>query len=124
MGSYIRTPYPELFADLPLDIIIADSHLRTPTKNVARNRRPWARIPTPHQTIEVRYGKKDIAKKDIISFLGEKIGVKPRVFDLPQLPQSPFHGRPRFDGFIPIIRACASTTSMIAARELPTLRSN
>ena len=74
---YLRTPWPELYRDLPnIRCMHTRTILRTQNKNVERNHEWWMRA--GHPNIQVRYGT-----QPIIPSMQQCFGFAPSKFDLP-----------------------------------------
>jgi hypothetical protein len=89
---YLRTPWPELFSDVPrVRFVGYTERLRTQAKNMRRNRRLYY-WPQPHSipTVKARYGISN-PYRGIIPDFEAVFGVafNPNFFDLPNLGQCP-----------------------------------
>lgn len=88
---WLRTPWPELYEDLPVKFAQCDTKLRTQAKNVRRqplNR--WSSPLTGH-TIPIQYGHASLTRGNISQAIERCLPLRnaPYVFDLPDMGKSP-----------------------------------
>lgn len=84
---YLRTPWPQLFSDLPnIRPVNPETDLRTQAKNAARGFE-WHQMP-PGKPLRVKYGS-----YPIFNGLEIRFNVKPVALDLPDFGPSPVSGR-------------------------------
>ncbi len=97
--SYLFTPWPEIYEDLPVQFLNGATTLRTQRKNItAQPPTRWTYLPGRSRAVRVAYGSAEfLAGRTILAAMERAVGVDlgPRpVFDLPDLgPGSPL--RPR-----------------------------
>jgi hypothetical protein len=94
---WLETPWPELYADLPLRFVKGDRPLRTQTLNAARQPPGlWRQPPAGAQEIRLAYGNAELARGSVVQGIESKLplpaGVKP-VWTLPELGASPIDTR-------------------------------
>lgn len=64
---YLETPWPELYADLPVRFVRGDRALRTQRKNIATQRESlWAKPPAGAYELKIGYGHALLARFSII----------------------------------------------------------
>lgn len=83
---WLRTPWPELFEDLPVRFAQAGTGLRTQAKNIARQDQSRWETPPHCEEIRVWYGHSTIIAPGSITKALERflpLGPAPYVFDLP-----------------------------------------
>lgn len=82
---WLETPWPELYADLPIHCVRVETQLRTQAKNVAR-RTEWAVPPRELKPRQITYSGADGSQ---LEGLCAALGVKADrlTFDLPPLPE-------------------------------------
>lgn len=90
---WLRTPWPELFEDVPhVRFVLYSEHLRTQAKNLVRNRhkRGWHRHTSGMRVIRTCYGISN-PYQGILPDMATVFGVPfdPRLFDLPVSGPSP-----------------------------------
>lgn len=88
-GACIITTWPELYADLDVRCIQAETRLRTQGKSAARSDYRWHLLPPLRREIVVRYGAQDLKAGSIIDAMARQFGVHSPVFDLPDFGPSP-----------------------------------
>lgn len=88
---YVDTPWPELYDDLPVRFVRANTALRTQAKNVARQSPDrWSAAPAGARVLAIGYGAGHLASGSILDAMRSQFRADPAPFDLP-----PF---PRFEG--------------------------
>jgi hypothetical protein len=87
---WLETPWPELYADLPLRFVRGDRPLRTQTRNVLRQR-PALWTTPPHRIAELRlsYGAAELARGSIIDAIEARLPASRPKWSLPALGESP-----------------------------------
>lgn len=93
---YIRTPWPELYADIPrVRFLKMATILRTQSENVERTPAGvWSQYPTGARVIEPRYGTNSVVEGlSLIESFAKAFGLQgvEREYDLPPLPASPIN---------------------------------
>lgn len=91
--TYLETPWPELYADLPVRFVKVPTPLRTQHKNVDRQREAlWERPPSGAHTVRIAYGR------DMLQGSGSIVGSMesalpldgaPFVMDMPRFGEPP-----------------------------------
>lgn len=85
---YLETPWPELYADLPVHFVRAERRLRTQMQNVLRQAPDrWREPPKGAREIRLGYGGGDLVARGIVRTLERSLplGGAPLVMDLPDL---------------------------------------
>lgn len=103
--TWIETPWPELFADLPVRIVLKPSRLRTQAKNVARQRGTFHPAPVGILRTALRYGHGSLRRFGSITKAIEEtlpLNGQPFVFDLPPIGSG--WATAKFDRPIAIVR--------------------
>ncbi len=77
---YLETPWPQLYADLPVRCVRPATRLRTQTKNAARADLVWHAPPAGVKSMRWHYVG---APGSILEALARPLGIVPRVFDGP-----------------------------------------
>lgn len=80
-GSYIETPWPEMYADLGVHCTKPSQSFRVQTENMLASRYTWAQEPAG-ESKRIFYGSPHLARGSIIQAFREQFGVEPH-FDLP-----------------------------------------
>jgi hypothetical protein len=83
---YLTTPWPELYQDLPVHFVYAETPLRTQAKNIARQSADrWSFAPAGTPRIEVRYGHDSLAGGNILQAMERclPLGTAALTMDLP-----------------------------------------
>lgn len=89
-GAWIRTPWPELYADLDVKFIRSRTTLRTQRKNEERSAIDYVREPVrTAEVITVFYGTDELRHGSIIDAMTMQFGKIATVFDLPLFGESP-----------------------------------
>lgn len=87
--TYLQTPWPELFADLPVSFVRPSSRLRTQAKNIERQPRTlWTDAPVCCDVVKLAYGHADFAAGHTIAQAIEQrlpLEGAPFVFGLPPM---------------------------------------
>lgn len=89
---YLETPWPELYADLPIRFTRGNKALRTQQRNMLRQPAGlWS--PSPPigtETVALGYGPLELPQSDVFSVMAGKLPMRGRpVWDLPALGESP-----------------------------------
>ena len=91
---YLETPWPELYADLPVRFVRGARQLRTQMRNLARQQgTQWFRPPENAETVALGYGVLELAGSNVAAALEGKlphIESTPPVWDLPDMGKCPF----------------------------------
>jgi hypothetical protein len=85
---YIETPWPELYADLPVGVVKVATSLRTQAKNQSVSAASWVKAPVRPNVIRVGYGHYNLSSSSIVKIMEGIFGVSPE-FSLPPLPACP-----------------------------------
>lgn len=94
-GTYIKTAWPELYADLPVKPVRSGTTLRTQRKNEHRSVGSFFPPPSPRETKRVFYGPAELARGSIFDAMRDQFGVAPAVMDLPSFGPAQFtHQKP------------------------------
>lgn len=90
MGAvFIDTPWPELYADLPVQFVRPNTTLRTQRKNVLRQRADrWVQAPHDARSVHISYGHRELSRSSIPQAMRAQFGVAP-TWSLPTLPSCP-----------------------------------
>lgn len=88
-GSHIVTTWPELYEDLGVKCIKAETRLRTQAKSAESSGYQWHKMPSLRREVHVRYGVKDLEQGSIVSAMRRQFCVSNPVFDLPDFGPSP-----------------------------------
>lgn len=93
---YINTPWPELYDDLPVRFVRADTTLRTQARNVAAQHPDrWSPPPRNPRILSIGYGTGHLASGSILDAMRTQFRVDPAPFDLPAFPRfASTSGRP------------------------------
>ena len=86
---YIKTPWPDIYSDLPVMPVRTHSKLRTQKKNETLRRGDYYDAPEFFQRFRIGYGDRELSKGSIIDAMKYQFGVYRPVFDLPLFPLSP-----------------------------------
>jgi hypothetical protein len=92
---YLKTPWPELYADLPIRFVRLDGRLRTQQKNTERQPpERWSSPPKAAREFRVSYGAREFQHGTLIGGIADKFkpfGIVSDLdpFDLPDLGPSP-----------------------------------
>ncbi|MFN3585182.1 hypothetical protein [Phenylobacterium sp.] len=83
---YLATPWPQLYADLPLRFCRTHTHLRTQARN--EDRLPaatWSKPPLGCDAVTLSYGRDELARGSIVQAIEAALplGDQPFVFNLP-----------------------------------------
>lgn len=82
---YLKTPFMEVYEDLPVKFVQPSSTLRTQDKAIARNARQKFHVLPPHApTITPRYNGTHLQHSNIVDGLAQTYACKPSLFDLPK----------------------------------------
>lgn len=81
-GTFLETPWPELYSDLNVKCVRPSTKLRTQAKNIDRQHR-WNKAP-PSRELRIAYGR-----DPIIRGLRKAFRCEPAEFDLPDFGPSP-----------------------------------
>jgi hypothetical protein len=95
-GVYIRTPWPELYEDIPGVRFLRDATtLRTQARNLERQPAArWSDAPTVHRRIAVGYGAGHLRRGSIVDAMRAAFKCEPAGFDLPAFAPSIESSRP------------------------------
>ena len=85
-GSYLETPWPELYSDIDIKCVRPTTILRTQAKNIARHTQ-WA-PPIHGPQLQISYGR-----DPIITGLRKSFRCEPQAFDLPDFGAAPVTGK-------------------------------
>jgi hypothetical protein len=80
---YLATPWPELYEDLPVRFVRAETNLRTQAKNIARQSREFHQVPPRTSGIHPAYGSRELLDGGLIHGLQRHFGCEPAAWDLP-----------------------------------------
>ncbi|MNO31430.1 hypothetical protein D3C76_214040 [compost metagenome] len=84
---WLETPWPQLYADLPVHCVKPATQLRTQVKNI-RRQADWQSAPTGLRSVKVAYGR-----EGIIPGMARCFDAAPGAFDLPDFGPPPVEGR-------------------------------
>lgn len=87
-GSYLTTPWPELFSDLDVKCVRPSTSLRTQRKNIRASGYRWHFPPRYARTVRISYSPADLVSGSIVTAMMGHFGVEP-TFDLPDFGPSP-----------------------------------
>src|SRR5690606_99838 len=87
-GSYLTTPWPELFSDLDVKCVRPSTSLRTQRKNIRASGYRWHFATRCARTVRISYSPADLANGSIVTAMMAHFGVEP-TFDLPDFGPSP-----------------------------------
>lgn len=90
---YLETPWPELYADVPLHLVRGARPLRTQMRNLARHQAVrWERPPSDIETVSLGYGVIELALGGVAEALEGKLPLRTRrpVWDVPDMGECPF----------------------------------
>ncbi|WP_081948210.1 hypothetical protein [Cedecea neteri] len=94
-GTYIKTAWPELYEDLPVNPVRSCTTLRTQRKNEHRTKIEFLPPPSPRETKRIFYGPAELARGSIFDAMREQFGVNPAELDLPSFgPAQYTHKKP------------------------------
>ncbi|WGZ68773.1 hypothetical protein SSARUM2_001114 [Serratia sp. K-E0102] len=88
-GAYIRTPWPELYADLDVKFVKSNTLLRTQRKNEDRTWLRYVPEPTKAEVFSVFYGADELARGSIVDAMTLQFCKVASQFDLPSYGPSP-----------------------------------
>lgn len=77
---YLATPWPEIFADLPVRCVKKRTVMRTQVKNIAASSYTWHKEPASCRRLAAGY---DLRRESIWEGFQRTLGVSPDGFDLP-----------------------------------------
>lgn len=80
---YLKTPFMEVYEDLPVKFVRPESHLRTQAKNIERSKYKYHTLPEHTPTIRPFYRSEQLRYMNMIDSLGMAYNCKPSTFDLP-----------------------------------------
>lgn len=89
---YLETPWPELYADLPVRPVVTGTTLRTQRRNEQRQAAStWSSPPARADVVRVGYGHTQLRNGSITRAMGKvlPLGRTPFAFDLPDMGPSP-----------------------------------
>lgn len=92
---WLETPWPELFADLPIRFVAGRRELRTQMRNVARQPASrWSEPPRGIRELRLGYGHSELARGSIVAALERQVGtaavrLAAPIWDLPEMAASP-----------------------------------
>lgn len=92
---WLETPWPELFADLPIRFVAGRRELRTQMRNVARQPASrWSTPPMGIRELRLGYGHAELARGSIVAALERQVGaiavrLAAPIWDLPAMAASP-----------------------------------
>lgn len=78
----VKTPWPELYADLNVNFAMAKTNLRTQYKNILKQNIKWC-IPQG-KAIRISYNSGELDKMSMFASLKKSCGVDPDLLDLPE----------------------------------------
>lgn len=81
---YLRTPFMEVYQDLPVKFVKPISHLRTQAKNIARSKQTYHELPAHTPSIRPYYIGEHLRHMDMIESLAMTYHCRPSGFDLPK----------------------------------------
>ena len=91
---YLETPWPELYADVPVRLVRGVRQLRTQMRNLARQQgQRWYRPPQDAETVALGYGVLELVRSNVAAAMERKlprINSTPPVWDLPDMGRCPF----------------------------------
>lgn len=92
-GVYLDTPWPELYADMDVRCVRADTTLRTQRENVQRSAYAWHATPAKVRALRIGYGSAELARGSIVEALRRQLAAAevqtvPR-YSLPEVPAWP-----------------------------------
>lgn len=94
---YLDTPWPQLYADLPVSFVRPATELRTQKKNRDRqDATVWTEPPAGAQVVSVGYGTRELRRGSIVNAMESRLSLHqtPFLFDLPpSVVPSPASGR-------------------------------
>lgn len=85
-GVYLVTPWPELYADMPIRCVRPNTKLRTQAKNVARRGARWAAAPRDARVVRWHYQQQP---GSILESLFRELGEAPRYVKPRPFPVAP-----------------------------------
>lgn len=83
---YLKTPWPELYEDLPIRFLPMDTPLRTQRKNLSRQPASrWSASPPSARTVRIGYGTRELADVSLVRAMESALPLhgQPFVMDLP-----------------------------------------
>jgi hypothetical protein len=80
---YLKTPFTEIYKDLPVKFIKANTSLRTQAKNIKRSKVEFVNAPIA-KNIAPKYNSVHLIRSNIIDGLSHGYGIKPDTFDIPK----------------------------------------
>ncbi|MDU3232876.1 MAG: hypothetical protein E7B00_16670, partial [Citrobacter koseri] len=94
-GSFIKTPWPELYEDLPVRPVRSNTTLRTQRKNEHRTQSVFHPLPDMRQTKRIFYGPDHLRRGSIFDAMRQQFGTEPAALDLPSFGPAEFtHEKP------------------------------
>ncbi|HDG1667821.1 TPA: hypothetical protein PFE31_002073 [Kluyvera ascorbata] len=94
-GTFIKTPWPELYEDLPVLPVRSNTALRTQRKNEHRTQAAYHRPPDMRQTKRIFYGPEHLRRGSIFDAMRQQFGVEPGAISLPSFGPAEFtHEKP------------------------------
>lgn len=90
---YLSTPWPQLYADLPVEFTKPESPYRTQSRNEASQPSSiWTSAPESSAPLRIWYGPEELQRGSIVQTMTAQCGVS-GAMDLPPLPASPVSGK-------------------------------
>lgn len=87
---WISTPWPELYADLPVRFVKTNTELRTQAENEARQPADrWSDPPAHAVRVRPSYAGEALRRGSIFRAMERAFGIRPAAFDLPDMGPSP-----------------------------------
>jgi hypothetical protein len=81
---YLKTPFTEVYEDLPVKFVKQQSNLRTQAKNIAKSECKFHELPPHCPTIQPRYTGSQLERMSMIEGLTATYHCAPKAFDLPK----------------------------------------
>ena len=111
---YLKTPFMEVYQDLPVKFVKPVSHLRTQAKNIERAKVKYHDLPPNTPIINPRYTGEQVTRMNMVDSLALSYHCKPSSFDLPK-----FTSKIKADKPICVVRPATIRKEWIAASRNP-----